>query len=148
MDRRPKKQCKFCRKDSPDHFPYGCRLNPKVIARQKAGMKRSPIKKIGKRTQEWLDARSQWILDNPPPIEGIYWLCYLQVHPWCPVRLTRDILTLDHVVPRSRDQSRRLDFDNLRPACEYCNSLKGSRTLEQMNRDLYNSFVQSNETKS
>ena len=140
LDRFPKKPCKYCKKTG--HFPYQCLSNPKVIARQKTGLKRTPIKKVGKRTQQWFDARTKWIEDNPPPIENTYWQCYLQIHPWCPVRIDVKHLTLDHVISRSSDPSLRLDPNNLRPACEYCNNMKGSRTLEQVNRDTYNNFVQ------
>lgn len=132
IDRYPKKQCKFCGDPKPNHFPYACQKNPKVTARRSAGMKRTPIKKVGKRTQQWFDARAKWINDNPPPIEGKYWLCYLKIHPWCPVRLDLKHLTLDHVISRSHDVTLRLDQDNLRPACEYCNNMKGSQSLDQV----------------
>lgn len=143
MDRFPKKNCKFCKKAKPDHFPYMCRMNPKVIARQKAGMKRTPIKKIGKIGKQWLDTRSEWIEQNPPTIDGKYWVCYLQIHEWCPGRITIAQLTLDHVVPRSSDSTKRFDHDNLRPSCEYCNNMKGSRSLAQVIKDLDNKIVQS-----
>lgn len=130
MDRYPKKKCKFCGNLKPNHFPYACQQNPKVIARRQAGMKRTSIKKIGKRTQEWFDARAQWIKDNPMPAGG--YICYLRIHPWCPVRLDLKHLTLDHVVSRSHDAKLRTDQSNLKPACEYCNNMKGSRSLDQV----------------
>lgn len=148
MDRHPKKPCKYCKKANPDHFPYMCRSNPKVIARQKAGMKRTPIKKIGKVTQQWIDTRAEWIALNPPPMDGKYWECYLRIHEWCPGRLTLAQLTLDHVVPRSSDSTLRFDHDNLRPACEYCNGMKGSRSLDQLIKDLNNKYIQSLKQKA
>lgn len=148
MDRFPKKTCKYCKKAKPDHFPYTCRMNPKVIARQKAGMKRTPIKKIGKYAQLWIDTRAEWIALNPPPIEGKYWECYLHIHEWCPLRIDIEHLTLDHVVPRSNDPAKRYDHDNLRPACEYCNGMKGSRSLDQLVKDLHNDFIQSIKQKA
>jgi len=143
MDRYPKKRCKFCGDAKPNHFPYACQKNPKVIERRKTGLKRTPLKKVGKKTLEWFEAREQWIADNPPPIDGMYWQCYLQIHPWCPVRIDLQHLTLDHVIPRSNDVKLRLDQNNLKPACEYCNNMKGSRSLEQLNKDLHNDFIQS-----
>lgn len=133
LDQQPKKPCKFCK--LMGHFPYQCRLNPKVILRRKTGLKRTPIKKVGKHTKQWLVTRASWIRHNPPPIEGQFWLCYLRIHPFCPVRLTLETLTLDHVVSRSRDPKLRYNADNLKPACKYCNSEKGSRSLEQVRKN-------------
>lgn len=143
IDRYPKKRCKFCGDPQPGHFPYTCQKNPKVIARRQTGLKRTPIKKVGKRTQQWFDARTQWINDNPPTIQGKYWMCYLQIHEWCPVRLTLETLTLDHVIARSSDPALRTDPNNLRPACEYCNNMKGSKSLAQVIKEMDNKVIQS-----
>jgi 5-methylcytosine-specific restriction endonuclease McrA len=117
------------------HFPYECRLNPKRKLKQ---LKRSPINKVGKQTKQWFITRATWIRKNPPPIEGTYWECYLRIHPWCPVRLDLAHLTLDHVVSRSADPSLRFNANNLKPACQYCNDMKGSRSLEQIMKELGN----------
>jgi 5-methylcytosine-specific restriction endonuclease McrA len=137
MDRFPKKPCRFC--GLTGHFPYECRLNPKKIIKRNAPirrsnkpLKRSPLKKVGKQTKQWLITRATWIRRNPPPIEGRYWECYLRIHPWCPVRIDIEHLTLDHVVARTRDPSKRFNQANLRPACGYCNDMKGSQSLEQV----------------
>lgn len=127
IDRFPKKPCKFCTQTG--HFPYQCPANPKVILKRKVGLKRTPIKKIGKHTKQWFITRATWIRQNPPDGNG-NWYCYLQIHEWCPVRLTLETLTLDHVVSRSHDPKLRFNQDNLKPACKYCNSEKGSRSLE------------------
>lgn len=124
IDRHPKKPCKLCKELG--HFTYQCRLRPRKE------LKRTPIKKIGKTTQRWLDTRAQWIADHPPTVEGKYWLCYLRIHPWCPVRIDRDHMTLDHVVSRSHAPGLRFEADNLRPACSYCNTMKGSRSLDSV----------------
>jgi 5-methylcytosine-specific restriction endonuclease McrA len=131
MDRTPKKPCKFCKKMG--HFSYACYNNPK---RKLKAIKRSPINKIGKTTKQWLLTRSTWIKNNPPTIDGKYWVCYLQIHPWCPVRIDIEHLTLDHVISRSRDPSLRFNADNLKPACQYCNSEKGSKSLDQVKPTL------------
>jgi 5-methylcytosine-specific restriction endonuclease McrA len=124
MDRFPKKPCKHC--GLMGHFPYQCRTNPRKA------MKRVPLKKVGKTTKQWFITRATWIRKNPPPVEGRYWLCYLQIHPWCPVRIDISQLTLDHVVSRSRDPSLRFNLDNIKPACQYCNTEKGSKSLDQV----------------
>lgn len=108
------------------HFPYQCYTNPRKA------LKRTPIKKVGKQTKQWLITRATWIKKNPPPIEGKYWICYLKIHPWCPIRLDVTHLTLDHVVSRSRDVKLRFNLDNLKPACTYCNNQKGSRSLDKV----------------
>lgn len=136
MDRQPKKPCKHC--GLMGHFPYACFHNPKRALKQ---LKRSPLNKIGKTTKQWFITRATWIRKNPPPIEGRYWECYLRIHPWCPGRLTTDkdlvardvgLLTLDHVVARTRDHSKKFALDNLKPACGYCNDMKGSKSLDQV----------------
>lgn len=124
MDRFPKKPCKHC--GLMGHFPYQCRTNPRKA------LKRVPLKRVGKTTKQWFITRATWIRKNPPPIEGKYWECYLQIHEWCPVRLTLETLTLDHVVSRSRDPSLRFNLSNIKPACQYCNSEKGSKSLDQV----------------
>lgn len=157
MDRYPKKACKFCKDPKPNHFPYACRLNPKVIARMSAPaaprqaiarstkpLKRTRLKQIGKVTQKWIDTRKEWLALNPPPVEGRFYICYLQISPGCPVYLDSEApalledgtpnpvgVTIDHVVARTRDYSKRFDLDNLRPACWYCNDLKGSKSVDQ-----------------
>lgn len=124
LDRFPKKKCKHC--ERMGHFPYQCPSRPRKE------FKRTPLKKLGRQGLQWIDTRAQWIEDNPPPIEGRYWECYLRIHPWCPVRIDIDNLTLDHVVSRSRDASKRHSADNLRPACGFCNTMKGSQSLEKI----------------
>jgi 5-methylcytosine-specific restriction endonuclease McrA len=133
LDKFPKKICKFCRQQKPNHFPYLCPANPKVMARRKVGLKRTPIKKVGKETKQWFITRATWIRKNPPDENG-FWYCYLRIHPWCPVRLDITILTVDHVVSRTRDSKLKFNQSNLRPACKYCNEMKGSKSLEQVKR--------------
>lgn len=45
------KPCKWCGDPLPNHFPYQCRKNPKVINRKP--LKRTPIQHKGKRTLEY-----------------------------------------------------------------------------------------------
>jgi hypothetical protein len=71
---------------------------------QRIRQTRKPINKVGKQTKQWMITRASWIRKNPPPIEGQYWECYLQIHEWCPVRIDIHKLTLDHVVSRTRSK--------------------------------------------
>lgn len=143
MDRFPKKPCKFCKDSKPNHFPYACPINPKVALRRTTGLKRTPLNKIGKQTKQWFVTRATWIRKNPPDANG-YWYCYLRIHPWCTPKLTTDkdkvgygvgLLTVDHVVARTRDGSKKFSQDNLMPACGYCNDMKGSKSLDQVKPD-------------
>lgn len=124
MDRHPKKPCKHCH--TMGHFPYQCYTNPRKA------LKRTPVKRVGKKTKQWYMTRATWIRKNPPPVEGTYWICYLRIHPWCPVRLDIKHLTLDHVVSRTRDAKLIFNQNNLKPACIYCNGEKGSRSLDEI----------------
>lgn len=129
IDRFPKKVCKFC--NTTGHFPYQCRANPKVVLKRKVGIKRTPVKKIGKNTKQWLVTRATWFRKNPPDADG-YWYCYLGISEWCPGKLTIEMVTLDHVVPRSRAPELRFSQDNIKPCCSYCNNQKGSKTLDKV----------------
>jgi 5-methylcytosine-specific restriction endonuclease McrA len=136
LDRFPKKPCKHC--GLMGHWSYDCRLNPKKVLKRTAikpstkAIKRSPINKMGKHAKQWFITRATWIRRNPPPIRNQYWECYLQIHEWCPRLVDVHTLTLDHVISRTRDPSLRYTQSNLRPACGYCNDLKGSRSLDEV----------------
>ena len=134
MDSFPKKPCRFC--GGTNHFPYACYHNPKVKARMKKGLT------LNQKTKKaWLQTRETWIRKNPPPIAGKYWPCYLKLDPRCPGKIDETRMTLDHVVSRSRDPSRRHDLSNLKPACWYCNTLKGSMSIEALERQYERKIV-------
>lgn len=120
LSSHPTKPCKFC--GQTNHFPYQCRLNPK---------KKKYLKSQGKTAKQWKVTRDTWIKKNPPSHEG-YWECYLKIHPNCPRWLDIYSLTLDHVVPRSKDGSIKFSQSNLKPACSWCNEMKGSRKLDEV----------------
>lgn len=136
IDRQPKKPCKLCGMEG--HFPYQCRLNVKKVLKRTAlkpstkPLKRSRLNKQGKHAKQWMITRATWIRNNPPPLEGKYWRCYLHIHEFCLGVVDIDTITLDHVVSRSRDPSLRYLASNLKPACMRCNELKGSKSLDQI----------------
>jgi len=113
------KVCKWC---GLKHrwYPYQCQKNPKNA---------KGIKRLGKIAQKNIEFRSEWIQRNTNK-EGI-WVCYLQKHPNCPIYLTINTLTLEHVKSRSGNPHLRWDFDNVKPACWWDNSAKGSMSLEK-----------------
>ena len=100
------------------------------IHRNKAGRIR-PRDKTVQREREF---KNQWIQDNPPDLDG-YWTCYLQIHPNCPVRINIDKLQLEHVIPAGRGEKYKYDPKNVRPSEFWCNSLKGSRTIEALAKE-------------
>lgn len=156
MDRYPKKPCKYC--GGMGHFPYSCYKNPKrkdtagkrakpLQASRKPIKQNKPLRQHGKVAKQWDLTRHTWLRKNPPPIAGKYWECYLRINPQCPrllysldnkpdddeIRATGALpITLDHVISRSRDPSKRYDLDNLRPACWWCNTDKGSKSVDQV----------------
>lgn len=105
--------CKYCG-IAGTHLQFACFKRPKKPSKTK---KPRPIRKIGKVGQKWLQVRKEWIKLNPGP-----WICYI-----CYKELDKTTLTLDHLIPRSRDPSLRYEHSNLRPCCYLCNSIKGSR---------------------
>ena len=85
-----------------------------------------PIKRIGKRTQEWIARRQQWISEHPAP-----WMCYLCLTP-----LDIDTLTIDHRYSRTRRPDLKYSFDNLAPSCYDCNREKGSLSEDEYRKKM------------
>lgn len=112
--------CKYCKKEGY-HSQLMCFNKP-----------RRPIK--SKVDLTWRDTVSKWKLANPPNLNG-NWICYLQISKMCLGRIDKHSLTLDHVIPKSRGIEYKYDINNLKPCCMPCNSLKGSRTLENLSKD-------------
>ncbi len=121
MQNTPNKPCKHCSEVDPTHWPYQCFKNPK---------QRKTPKTMGKYTKQWIITRKTWIRNNPPDDRG-YYKCYLNISPFCPSWMLQREMTLDHVIARSRDASKRYAADNLRPACYPCNTLKGSQSVDK-----------------
>lgn len=121
--------CKNC----GNAFTQFNRLNTKcpLCVYNKQQKPRKPMRRMGKVTKQWLETRREWIAAHPSPTYT--WLCYL-----CDRELTIDELTLDHIIARSRDPSKRYDWDNLAPCCYACNEAKGSLSLEQYALKLSN----------
>jgi 5-methylcytosine-specific restriction endonuclease McrA len=71
--------------------------------------------------------------DNPG--NAGYWDCYLRISLICLGQMDEQRLTLEHVIPKGRGEKYRYDPNNIKPACAYCNSLKGSRTIKSLTKD-------------
>lgn len=77
---------------------------------------------MGKRTDEWLKVRKEWVKENPPDHTGHYvcGICGLPVH--------FSDMEVDHVVGRLGRNL--VDKENLQPTHIVCNRLKGSKKLK------------------
>lgn len=127
------KPCSIC--NSIGHTKTFCWQNPKTQIRVQKIKKQYNKLQNNKFYQKDRSFRRKWIELNPPDKYG-FWTCYLQIHSLCPGRVDYDMLTIEHVIPRGRGVEYRWDLDNVRPACFYCNQLKGSRTLEALANDF------------
>jgi 5-methylcytosine-specific restriction endonuclease McrA len=102
---------------------------------------RKRIIQRGRVTHEWLDIdRPKWFKNHPPSHQG-YYKCYLQISPSCIRYMTKSQTTLDHVKARSSSPGKRRRQQNFKPACSYCNRLKGSKTLARIKKEYPNSLI-------
>lgn len=111
--------CKHC--GSSLHTSLMCFFKPRKAIKHEA------IKSYEKRKTVALE----WYADNPPNSSG-QWECYLQISSSCPIFVTRETITLEHVKSKARYPGLRYDKTNLKPACQYCNKIKGSRDIEDL----------------
>lgn len=72
-----------------------------------------------------------WFEANPPSPKGT-WDCYLQISPQCLMKVTRSTINLEHVRSKARHPELAYDPNNIKPACQPCNKLKGSMDLEDL----------------
>ena len=94
--------------------------------------KRRPLRHSSeKRVHKKQETDRLWYELNPPNERGL-WFCYLRISPHCPKKLTSSTITLEHVRSKARYPELIFVVTNLKPACEYCNALKGSLDLEDL----------------
>lgn len=89
---------------------------------------RKPIPRVGKVAKKNAETSREFFKQNKPDQYG-YYTCYLQIHEWCPKRMRPEDTYPEHVIPKSGDPSKRNDQSNLKPACHWCNGMKGSRRI-------------------
>lgn len=75
--------------------------------------------------------RKRWFELNPPNHNG-KWICYLQISKDCPELLTSESLTLEHIMPKVKAPELKFNHENIAPSCQFCNTIKASRTLESL----------------
>lgn len=113
------KECKYCGKDN--HTSLMCFQKP-----------RRRIKPISSKTaSKEQQTKREWFELNPPNEKGL-WFCYLGISPMCPGWLTRSTITLEHVKSKARHPELKFEVTNLKPACSFCNEIKGSRDVDEL----------------
>ena len=93
---------------------------------------RKPLRQMSVKNQHRTQMVKQLWHDLNPPDSNGHWYCYLQIAPNCLIVLSKETLRLEHVKSKVRYPGRKYDVSNLKPACDYCNELKGSRDLEEI----------------
>ena len=106
---------KYCDGCGVTHTSIMCFSKPRRPIKNESEKAKSKRTQTGRR----------WFELNPPDDKGV-WICYLQISIVCPVKLTRSTIRLEHVKSKVRHPELKYDVDNLRPACDNCNKLKGS----------------------
>lgn len=126
------RQCQRCGKRA--YSDYCVAHKPRKPLRTTKGSIVPLGRRIGKQAAADRETKLQWIQNNITE-EGV-WYCYLNIAPNCLRVLTIETLTIDHVIPKGRGLKYRHDPNNLKPACFWCNSLKGSRTIEALSTEF------------
>lgn len=111
---------KYCNDCGVTHTSIMCFKKPRRRIRSEA------TKTKNKRQQTTRD----WFKANPPNEKGV-WFCYLGIDKKCPNKLTRTTVRLEHVKSKARHQELKYDITNIKPACDYCNKLKGSLSADE-----------------
>lgn len=113
------KKCKWC--GGTNHSSLMCFSKP-----------RQRIRNTSIKTEQLeIEAKLQWFEANPSDENG-NWICYLKIHPLCPVVLTRDTITQEHVKPKQRYPELKYVISNRRPSCKFCNRLKSGQSIETL----------------
>lgn len=120
-------KCSIC--DSRYHYQSFCPRKPKKP------IKRSYIKKTGKRVALNKETNALWLELNPPDMYG-YWDCYLKISPHCLRRVSLQDLNIEHSYSKTRHPELRDKQDLLQPSCQACNKMKGSKDVD----DFVDSF--------
>jgi 5-methylcytosine-specific restriction endonuclease McrA len=111
--------CKHCGSDK--HTSLMCFLKPR--------RRLKPIRDSTKLKEQ--QTKREWFVLNPPNEKGL-WFCYLGISPICPNWLTRSTITLEHVKSKARHPELKFVVTNLKPACSFCNAIKGSRDIDEL----------------
>ena len=112
-------KCGYCGKDG--HTSMMCHAKPKKRIKKEADKARVQRQTV----------TTEWKRSLVPDRDG-YYTCYLQISPSCPRRLTKLQVVPEHVYPKSKYPELKYEKLNLKIACEYCNKLKLSNTINKL----------------
>jgi hypothetical protein len=120
------KVCSFC--GSPTHTAFLCSRRRHAWDSHR----KTPLRRESKvHNQRRSIVSRTWFIENPPDESGGY-ICYLQLSASCPTWVSKNEVTLEHVYPKKLYPELRYLTINIKPACEFCNKLKGSNRLESL----------------
>lgn len=108
---------------SHNHTSSNCFQKPRAVPRR---LSNKNAKRNSRMRKEWFSRP-----ENQPDMNQ-QWTCYLRIAPDCEIFVTRETLNLEHVKSKVRRKDLRFDPDNIKPACQPCNKLKGSQDLEDL----------------
>lgn len=81
---------------------------------------RKPLNQRGKHAIRWQDFRLQWLKDHSDEV----FTCGI-----CGLPVAREVVTLDHIKPRSGNPELRYTDSNIQPSHLKCNLQKGSKRI-------------------
>lgn len=116
-----KMTCSYCGKRSYSALCFRHKPKPKIRRQSLKTAQRNNL------------LRKKWYKSNLPDENG-KWECYLQISSVCPIKLTKGMLTLEHVEPKVKRPDLIFTVSNIRPSCSWCNAIKASRTLEDLSK--------------
>lgn len=121
-----KLHCTRC--DSLNHTHSQCpeRLTDKINPETGRYPAVKRLRTAGKYSMRWMATKRAWHKANRPNHQG-YYVCYI-----CQKHIAEAEVTLDHIKSRSRYPELRFELTNLAPCCSGCNTLKGSKELEEI----------------
>ena len=114
------RRCSLCGRDG--HTSIMCWNKPKKAMRQEA---------VNTRVKREATS-NEWYRQHRPDKDGFY-TCYLQISPYCPRKVDRGRgMTLEHVYSKRDYPELRYYSLNLKPACDACNKLKLSNSINKL----------------
>lgn len=111
--------CKHC--GGGDHYAMVCFKRPQTPIKVESD------RSLAKRRR----TRRAWFSSNKHGPDG-FWDCYLQIDPKCVRRVNAQTIDLEHVRSKTRHPKLKYEIKNIKAACQPCNKLKRSWSLEDL----------------
>lgn len=127
--------CTICGKRAYSEYCVQHKPRKPVKVNNPLPLPTKPINRNGATKKKWLSTRSAWLKANQPDYKGCY-TCH-----YCGKSVDYTIITLDHLIPRSRAPELRYELSNLVPCCSSCNRLKGSVAHDEYLHTCYTQTI-------